>query len=275
MLDKKTRDAILDFIRIKPRTVQEVAQHIDRNWRTAERYVDTISTETGFIATRTFREGTRGALKIAYWSAISGNTGSAYQERLLQHIQQAKRKEEFSPFDIYQLVPEAERAAHVERSEFSTHPDIMFDSLLLKAHRQVLFFSGNLSWMELGPNMEGVLDQLAKRGVTMKVLTRVDITSEANTTAFLALNERFGRDVVQIRHCEQPLRAMIIDDSFASIKEVLSPATFRELKEKQFIFYIIRNAEWIAWLQKVFWHLWQQSIDAQARLDALQTLKKS
>ncbi|MBI4141804.1 hypothetical protein HY484_02695, partial [Candidatus Woesearchaeota archaeon] len=102
MLTKETTDKILDFVRQKPRTVQEIRHLLQKNWRTADRYVDTISQETGLISTRTFREGSRGALKIVFWNSIDTAKGSAYQERLLQRILHGKHKEDFSPFDIYQ-----------------------------------------------------------------------------------------------------------------------------------------------------------------------------
>ena len=274
MLEKKTQNKILDFVRAKPRTIQEIAQHIDKNWRTAERYVDTIATETGFISTRTFREGTRGALKIAFWSAIGDNKGSAYQERLLQMIVAANRKEDFSPFDIYQFVPEKSRHAFVEKTEFPRHDEVNYDKLLMEAEHQVLFFSGNLSWLSYGPERMETLEKIAKRRVPIKILTKIDLVSQKNVQAALAINARVGWDAVQIRHCEQPLRAGLIDDKAASIKEVLSPHKIRELTEKTYLFYIIRDTEWVTWMQKVFWHLWEQSIDAQTRLAALQTLKK-
>lgn len=274
MLDKRTTNAILDVVRVRPRTVQEIAVTIDKNWRTAERYVERIATETGFIATRTFREGTRGALKVVYWNSLDRAKGSAYQERLLQRITLATRKEDFSPFDIYQFVPAEQREAYVEKTEFPRHPQINYDKLLLTAQHQVMFFSGNLSWMEFGPERMKTLEKIARRHISIKILTRVDMTSRKNAEAALAINQRVGWDAVEIRHCEQPLRLAIVDDGLATIKEVLSPTKDREVKEKTFLFYIIRDNEWVLWLQKVFWHLWEQSIDARTRLDTLSTLKK-
>lgn len=273
MLEKPLVNKILDFVRVKPRTMQEVSVHIEKNWRTAERYVEQISQETGLISARTFREGTRGALKVIYWNALDTKTGTSYQQRLFDDIMRGRKKEDFHPFDIYQFVPDDKRTAYLEVTEFSKHPDIRFDKLILHAKHQVLFFSGNLSWMELGPNMDKTLETLAKRGVSIKVLTKVDITSQKNTQAMLSLNQRFGKDVVEIRHCEQPLRAIIIDDEVVNLKEVLTPSMAREVKQQHYFFFLIRDPEWIAWLQKVFWHLWGQSVDAQKRLDTLNTLK--
>ena len=68
MLDTKTIKKINDFVYTKPRTIQEIAHLIRKNWRTANNYVDKIAKESGAISVRTFRGGTRGALKIVYWS---------------------------------------------------------------------------------------------------------------------------------------------------------------------------------------------------------------
>lgn len=274
MLEKGVIDQILDFVRQKPRTVQEIAIILQKNWRTADRYVDTIATETGLLSTRTFREGTRGALKVVYWNALDRAKGSAYQERLLQKILHSKHKEDFSPFDIYQFVQPEKRKAFVTHSEYSTNAEMRYDKLLGNTAHQLLLFSGNLSWLEL-PNITKVLMQLAKKKVKIKILTRVDVTSKKNTEAALALNQRCGWDVIEIRHCEQPLRAAVVDDSLASLKEVFSPARVREVKKKTYLFYRITDPEWIHWMQKVFWHLWGQSIDANDRLAALESVRNS
>jgi len=255
--------------------VQEVAAGIQRNWRTADRYVTAIAEETGLISMRTFREGSRGALKVVYWNALDRAKGSAHQESLLQRIVHGRRKEDFSPFDIYQFVDPKKREAFFETQEFSTHPAIRFDKLFSEAKHQVLFFSGNLSWVELGPNMQKVLLDLARRKVKIKALTRVDVTSRKNTEAMLNFNRRAGWDAVEVRHCEHPLRAIIVDDDFVCLKEVLHPQHYREteLKQKMFVFYHLCDSEWIQWLQKVFWHLWGQSIDANARLQTLDSVQ--
>src|SRR3989344_810547 len=273
-IQKEIKESILRIVQKKPRAPASFSETIDKNWRTADRDVEIIAQETGFIATRIFREGSRGALKVVYWNALENIKGSAYQERLLQKIVQGKRKEDFSPLDIYQFVDASNRKAFVETTEFSQQQQIRFDRILSEVQQQVLFFSGNLSWVELGPNIQTALEDLAKRKVRIKVLTRVDITSQKNTEEMLALNQRMGWDMVEIRHCEQPLRAILVDDSFISIKEVMSPLYCRELKEKTFLFYLIQEQEWINWLQKVFWNLWGQSIDAHERLKALESVNK-
>lgn len=272
MLGKEEKGKIIDFVRQKPRTVNEIAALLDKNWRTADRYVETIAVESGLISTRTFREGTRGALKIVYWNALDRAKGSAYQERLFQNIVNSKAKEDFSPFDIYQFVPPDKRKAYLQNKEFSEHSELKYDDVLLSAKKQILFFSGNLSWAKLGPNMKKTLEKLARDKIDMKILTRIDVTSQKIAEEIMQINQRVGRDSIQLRHCEQPLRITIIDDELASVKEVLTPR-IREVKKKTFLFYKITDHEWINWLQKIFWHLWGQSVEASARLEALKTIK--
>jgi hypothetical protein len=61
MLDRQLIKRIEDFVRTRPRTVDEIAKLLGKNWRTAASYVDRIAQEQGTIATHTFRGGTRGA----------------------------------------------------------------------------------------------------------------------------------------------------------------------------------------------------------------------
>ena len=70
MLDSKIIKKINNFVYQKPRTIQEISLLIKKNWRTADRYVEQISKEQGTLLVRTFREGTRGALKIVFWNNI-------------------------------------------------------------------------------------------------------------------------------------------------------------------------------------------------------------
>ena len=66
MLTEEIKNKILEFVALKPRSIDEIAKHIGKNWRTANSHVEKIARETGLIATRVFRKGTKGALKIVY-----------------------------------------------------------------------------------------------------------------------------------------------------------------------------------------------------------------
>lgn len=271
MITKERINKINDYVRIKPRTVQEIAVLIKKNWRTADRYIDVISKETGLIDVRTFREGSRGALKVVFWRSLESSKGSAYQEKLLHEILNGRRKEDFSPFDIYQFVDKEKRKAFLETKEVPKKEEIKISGILKNVKKQVLFFSGNLSWVELEEQTYRIIENLAKKKISLKILTKIDITSINVAEKLIAINQRCGWDAIEIRHCMQPLRAMIIDDDIASLKEVFGPQYYRkkELSKKMFIFYLIKDTEWIYWLQKVFWHLWGRSIKSEDRISAM------
>ena len=100
---------IKEYVYTKPRTIQEIAQLINKSWRTTNSYVERISQETGEISVRTLRGGTRGAVKIVYWNNIDRIHHTHAQERLHKQIVLGKNKTDFSPFDIYQYVDKNKR----------------------------------------------------------------------------------------------------------------------------------------------------------------------
>jgi hypothetical protein len=82
MLNQELVKKIEEFVYLQPRSVMEISEHIKKNWRTADRYIDEISLEFGNIKTRTFRGGTRGALKIVYWNLNEKVSKSVFQQEL-------------------------------------------------------------------------------------------------------------------------------------------------------------------------------------------------
>ena len=139
-MDKADIKKIEEFVRKKPRTMQEIAELIGKSWVTTDRLIEKISKEEGSIDVRTFRGGTRGALKIVY-SVVNSVHATQIQERLLKIIENGRNKEDFSPFDIYQF---AEKRQSLVASEA-----VRFEKLLGEAQQQILFFSGNLSWLDI------------------------------------------------------------------------------------------------------------------------------
>jgi hypothetical protein len=263
MLDTNTRERIINLVHKQPCTVQEIAHALEKNWRTAESYVDRIALETGLIGTRTFRGGTRGALKIVYWRALDAGRGSAYQERLLARVLAGRRKEDFSPMDIYQFAAQ-KKATRVQGKA------PVVDLSALRVGEELLILSGNLSWFDSA--IEKELERLAARRVSTRILCRVDLTSSRSVARLLRLNDRAGWDAVAIRHCEQPLRGVIVDEKIAVLREAFSTATHPEVKKAFSIVYTIPDEHWAAWLRQVFWKLWESSVDARVRLDALESM---
>ncbi len=261
------------FVRQKPRTVQEIASLLGRNWRTADRYVGWIAREHDSISVRTFRGGTRGALKVVYWNPAESIHSSGFQEKLVRMIE-GKRKDEFSPFDIYQYVDSSRRNASIMEGggkEF-------MKAHLEKAGEQVLSFSGNLSWIN---SVEGekrlldVVESLLGRGASLKALCRVTIDSMNNVKSLLHLNERLGKNLVEVRHCEQPLRGFVIDSSLARFREMRDPSDYKrgELDKRITLFYELHDQEWIEWLQKLFWYFFRTSAPAEKRIKDLESIR--
>ncbi|MBX4196246.1 hypothetical protein KW805_01520 [Candidatus Pacearchaeota archaeon] len=270
---------IEEFVYPRPRSIQEIAVHINKNWRTADRYVDAITNEYGTLAARVFRGGTRGALKIVYWASVEKASSSVLQEKLEKDIFQGKTKHDFSPFDIYQYVPEKKKVATVKvGNEESLLGLADLKDILLQAQKQILIFSGNLSFFNLKDkhvDIEKVFQELTKKGITIKALSRVDLGGISNIEKMISLNKQQGKELVEIRHNEQPLRAVIVDNVIMNLKQVEEPMGKKgELSEKTFVFYTIKDKEWIEWMTKIFWKMFSSSISAEKRLHELHTLKR-
>jgi hypothetical protein len=279
MLDREIVRNIEEFVYPKPRTVQEIAQHLGKNWRTVDRYVMEIAQEFGTISTRIFREGTRGSLKIVYWASVEKISNSVFKEILEQEIMQGRDKENFSAFDIFQHVSDKDKrvvAKKIENRNSDDESDDFF-KYLLNAKEQVLFFSGNLSFINIesgGKVFFDILEKLVKNGISIKVICRVDFVGKKNIEKLLSLNFKYKKELIEIRNRRQPLRATIIDKNIINLKEIKEPTgKENELNEKTTISYMIKDKEWAEWLSKIFFKMFSQSIDANKRLEQLRHIK--
>jgi len=278
MLNSATIKKIEDFVYAKPRSIHEISQYIGKSWRTADRFIEQIKKELGTIETRTFREGTRGALKIVYWTAAEKASNSIFQEKLEQDIFRAKRKEDFSAFDIFQHIQDKNKKASIEEASSEEQTDLkQFAELLQTAEKQLFFFSGNLSFINLKNKKIEIItliEALVKKGINIKIVCRVDLAGRENIEKILSLNFKYGKELIEIRHSEQPLRAFISDNKIARIKEIKEPTgKIHELNKKIFIFYTIKDKDWIEWLTRIFWKMFSNSIDARKRIEELKKLK--
>jgi hypothetical protein len=280
MLDSKTIKKINDFVKTKPRTIQEIAFVIKKNWRTADRYVEKISEDTGAISTRIFREGTRGALKIAFWQTLENIHSTDLQQKLFSMIEHSRTKYDFSPLEIYQYVDEKKKRAFLEeQGEEQTHIEHEIVSHLKSAQKQVLFFSGNLSFVNVvqdGEKLIDVLEDLARQNIPTKFIARIDITAIKNLKKILAINEKLGKEMIEVRHVMQPLRSFIVDNKIARLKETKRAEDHYkdELGKKTCIFYEIHDNDWIEWLQKIFWQMFRTGIPAQKRLENIEAIQQ-
>jgi hypothetical protein len=269
---------IEDFVYAKPRSIQEIAEHLEISWRTADRYIDEIATNFGTVTTRVFREGTRGALKIVYWASVDKISHSVFQEKLEEEIMRARRKEDFSAFDIFQHIDDKNKKAHIEKAVDENGTDLTeLAEQIQSAQKQILLFSGNLSFLNLKNkdiDMFKIIENAVKRGINIKVICRVDLAGIENIEKLHSLNFKYGKELVEIKHREHPIRASIIDGKMFRIKEIKEPTgKIHELDKKIFIFYTIKDKTWTEWLSRIFWKIFSQSIDANKRLEELKKLK--
>lgn len=274
MLNSTIVKKIEDFVYAKPRSVQEIAEHLGKNWRTADRYIDEIQKEFGTLATRVFREGTRGALKIVFWASIEKASHSIFQQKLEQEIEKARRKEDFSAFDIFQFIDKSKKEVELMGTEEESLEN--FSEIMLKAEKQLLVFSGNLSYLNLKNKKEDLFkayETLVKKGVSIKILSRVDLDGMENIEKALSLNKKYGKELIEIHHDFHPIRAIIVDNKLIRIKEVKEPTgKIKELNKKVFIYYTIKDKSWAEWLSRIFWKKWSNSLDSNKRLEELNRL---
>ena len=173
MLNNQIIQKIEKFISSEPRSINEIAQYLNKNWRTIDRYLKQIEEEYGTINTKTFRGGTRGALKVAYLSTPERISHTKFQEELEEQIIQLKRKEGFSAFDIFQHVPEKNKRVIVENeiTEVSTNLTELIE-ILNTTKKELKLYSGNLSWINLKEGKIDLIKTLEKRvekGIRIKV----------------------------------------------------------------------------------------------------------
>jgi len=277
MLDSQMINRIESFVMSQPRSIHEIAHLLGKNWRTADRYVEEIEKSFGTLSVKVFRGGTRGALKVVYWAGNERISKSVFQERLEEEIFKSRKKDDFSSFNIFQHVPDKDKKVYLCSSETDRAQLSELKDMLLSAEKQVLVFSGNLSFINSrneALDLFTIFESLVKKKISVKIICRVDFAGKANVERLLSLNFKHGREFVEIRHEEHPLRAFIIDGKMLRMKEVKEPTgKINELNKKTYLFYTIKDKEWSEWLSRIFWKMFNRSIDANKRLSELNKMR--
>jgi len=280
VLTEDIKKKIIDFVHLQPRSMEEIARHINKNWRTANRYVEEIIKKEGIIACKVFRKGSKGALKIVYWNYSDRIYGTSYQRLLEEKIRNGKEKHDFSPFDIYQFVQRDKKSAFIEKMKeyrITERQDLI--GVLRKAEQNILIFSGDFSWAVTEQGKIKLLDvvrEVASNNIFINVICRVDLLSMNNIKSLLEINRSVGKDMIRVRHYEMPLRGVIIDNKLARFKETRSYEIYgKGEKENIYIFYTIYDKEWIEWLRKLFYSFFNSAIDAEKRIRELETIKET
>ncbi|MFC1723767.1 hypothetical protein ACFL0V_06510 [Nanoarchaeota archaeon] len=281
VLETKTIEKIKSLVYQKPRSINDLANALGKNWRTANRYVEEIMLKTGIIKTRTFREGTRGALKIVYWNNTEKIYSTDVQEKLFKQIEAAISKSDFSPFEIYQYVDADMRYSYFEKIEDEKNYNYNIQTLaphFESAEKSVSIFAGNLAFIHLKHKKKQILDYIkdcVKRKVVIKIITNINIVDLKNVEEVLSLNVGLKEPLVEIRHNISPLRAYVFDDHIIKLGEVVvGQQKSGQLKSKLAVYYEIRDPAWIEWMQKLFWKKFQNSIMSSMRIENLNTIRR-
>lgn len=279
VLTQETIDSIKTFVFNRPRAINEIAQYLNINWRTADRYVKKIQEQTGHIQTHTFREGSRGSLKVVFWSNTDKIYSSDLQEKIFNHIERGINKQDFSPIEIYEYVDPSKRDAYYEKitKEYQFNIHTLYP-LINNAKQEIFMFMGNCAWIHFSYQKQTLLQAItaaAKRGVIIKILTNVTFLDKDNLYPLLGINRQLGKQVVQVRHEVTPLRSFIFDEHTAKFSEVQVPQNRPGQPKQSFgLYYAIFDEQWIAWLKSLFFKKFQLATPAQKRLDALESIRK-
>ncbi|MDD5417300.1 MAG: hypothetical protein PHW96_00235 [Candidatus Nanoarchaeia archaeon] len=272
VLTKEIEKQIIEYVKKEPRTIQDIAQLINKSWITADSYVEEIKERTGLINIKKFRGGTKGSVKIIYWNYNELAQSSDIMKNLFEQIKTGRVKTDFNPFDIYQFVDEGKKSAIKEEytDDFiSTKQNLI--EIFRKAKDTIYCFSGNISWLKIEENgimVEDVVKELADKGVKFKILCRVDFNTIKNIDMI--------KDVpnIEIKHCRHPLRGFIIDDELLRLKGFEEKNKYKEgeLDKDVRVFYNIYDRTWVEWGQKVFWNLHRNSIPADKRIKEIEAI---
>ncbi len=280
-LDNKTTEKIKALVYSRPRNINEIAHAINKNWRTADRYIDQIMLQTGTIKTITFREGTRGALKIVYWNNTEKIYSTDVQEKLFKQIESVIDKADFSPFEIYQYIDPKNRKGYYEEIESEKDYNYNIKSLapfFEVAQKEIYIFAGNLAFLHLKHNKQTIFEYIkeaVKRKVIIKIITDINLADLRNVEQVLSLNSGLREPSVEVRHEQIPLRAYIFDNTIIKLGEINSSQRKKGQKKQILaLYYVIRDESWIDWMQKLFYKKFQNAIPSNIRIENLRSISK-
>lgn len=281
VLDNQTVEKIKSLVYQKPRNINDIAIAIGKNWRTADRYVEEIMQKTGTIKTITFREGTRGALKIVYWNNTEKIYSTDIQEDLFKKIESGINKSDFSPFEIYQYMDSDKRYAYYEEIQDENKYDYRIENLVPyfeSAEKEVYILAGNLAFIHLkykGKSVFEYMRECVERGIIIKIISYVNIIDLDNIEKILSLNSGLNEKLVEIRHEIMPIRAYIFDNTIAKFGEIaVGQKKKGQIQNKIALYYEFRDLDWIEWLHKLFWKKFQNAIPSNKRIENIRSIKK-
>jgi hypothetical protein len=212
-------------------------------------------------------------MKIVYFKPDEKISKGIFQEELQRQIETIRDPSLFSCFDIYQHIDKNKKYAQTEKISEIYKNLPHFNNQLREVKRQLLFFSGNLTFINAKRNGETVfevIEDLIKKGVKIKILTRIGFDSKENVEKMLSLNYKYGKELVEIRHYNQCLRVTIFDDVSINLKETVKASNkIAELDEDMLVYYTINDKKWVKWMIRIFNNMFNKGVSHQKRFEEL------
>lgn len=264
MITPNLSKKIISFCQEEPRSIAEIATEIGKSWKTTDKYVSLIKEESDLLEIKVFRKGSHGALKVVYSNNQPSKEGtkSSFEQMILM----GREKKDFSPMELFHFTDKNLRQGFI----VSADENKLFEEALRKVKNRIYFFSGNLSWLD--ENYISILEDLTLKGIEIKILTRIDLSSTEKVKQILSLNKKFAEDRIGIRHRSQPLRGAIFDNQKIFLREENIEEAKDGMKEV-LMQYILSEPKWCRWLERVFMKMWFESIPAYERLEALKEIQ--
>jgi hypothetical protein len=267
-LTEKIKKQIIEAVKKEPLSIQEISRIINKSWITTEKYVIDIAKTTGLIKIKIFRKNSKGSLKLAFYNY--GLSNNNLKDKLFNKIVIGRDKEDFDFLDIFQFIPNNKKSTFTEvYKNKSGYYKAYISTALERAQESFLYFSGNLSFLSIQENNKPIsyfIEKALERGVIIKIITRVNISSLKNIEKIESLFLKYGNNL-EIRHNYQPLRGFIVDNDYARFKneEVVARYKEGELDKNIRIFFEIFDEDWIIWLREVFWQIFNSGSDYNLR----------
>lgn len=275
VLDQATTQKILKALEERPKAINELATILKVNWRTADRYVDRLKSETGKIDTATFREGTRGALKIVFLKEAKLSSPSKAKDAILEKIRLSASREDFTPHTIYKRVaPEKKEAFQetVQKPKSVSHAYNIdsFCEIVRSAKTSLFVFGGSMQWAEeltARKKLVSAFKDVLAKGIAIKMLLYVSFHNLGFAKEITSLK---GLDAI---HCRQPLRGFIVDSKKAILLECLPVYENGKLADKnRIMYYKFTDQEWVDWLTDIFWFNFNRDIPATQKIHNLDSI---
>jgi hypothetical protein len=275
-LTDEIKGAITSLVSGEPMIVPELAERVQKMFkleidpRTMARWCEELESE-GFVKTKVLRE-MRSPVTLVYWNW--GRDEQDFLEKIKAKITAREHAEEFHPSEIYNAVKSGKKDEdHSYKSGGS------LGSALEVASDEILFFGGDYSTTKSFSKEfeEALMDK--KRGLKFSGIARVERGNRQNFEFLTKLMERPElRGRLGIRHFEQALRGVIVDQRTVELVEVTplgktlivwKDSTPRPKEEYEYTSYRIWDAKWVAALVRLFWGMYNNGINLNDRLNDL------